>query len=273
MLTNYESDLSNSLEQSLPSGVTFEFSASEEERFAINFNKSFKPCDIQFQTIGTEARVSCLLEIDKLEEVIKERILAMLAFDACKLNRENANKYRFTLWSGEKDLKSIPTIEKLKNKESLVLELSSRPCQIHKADLAYKQILKILTVFNSWLESDVLEVTAYIVEETSEEEGFSYEVLTTRHERSKLNRDICIKYHGWNCKVCSVNLQDVYGDRAKCFIHVHHIEKLADLGVKVIDPVNELIPVCPNCHSIIHRTKEPASPEEIERLVMENKRK
>jgi|GEM_PF-2472984 len=267
MSTSYLIDISTNLEKFLPTDITFDFCISAEERFVIEFNKSNKLCNINFKIVGTDARVCCLLEIDILEEAIKERVLAMLAFDACKLSRDNAKEYKFTLWSSEKDFKNIPTFEKLKNKENLILELSSKPCQIDTADLAYKHIFQVLTTFNAWLDSDVLEVAPY-----AEEEGSSSEVLITRYERSKINRDVCIKFHGWNCKVCSVNLQDIYGERAKNFIHVHHIEKLADTGTKVIDPINDLIPVCPNCHSIIHRTKEPALPKEIEALIMETKR-
>jgi hypothetical protein len=271
MSTNYLEDISSGLEKSLQQSIKFELSPSEEERFVIDFHKSTGAYVVKFKIIGTEARVSCLLELDETESIFKERVLALLAFDVCNLHKVYAKKYRFTLWSREKDLNVIPDIEKLRNKECLALELSSNPCQIDSAQLALKQILNILAAFNSWLDSDVLEITPYNIEEP-EEEGADYYILTTKYERSKINRDICIKHHGWNCKVCEVNLQDIYGNRAKEFIHVHHIEKLADSASKIIDPINDLIPVCPNCHCIIHRTKEPASPEEIVKLIVENKK-
>jgi hypothetical protein len=270
MSTNYLTEISSRLEKSLQKGIEFELSQSEEERFVIDFNKSTGTSTVKFQVIGTEARVSCLLVIDEAESIFKDRVLTLLAFNACSLKKSYSEKYSFTLWSGEKDLNFIPDLEKLKSKAGLVLELSSKPCQIDSASLALKQILNILAAFISWIDSDVLEITSYNSEEP-EEEGSCYEVLTTRYERSKINRNICIKHHGWSCKVCLVNLQDVYGDRAKEFIHVHHIEKLADSGSKIIDPINDLIPVCPNCHCIIHMTKEPAMREEIAKLIMDNR--
>jgi 5-methylcytosine-specific restriction protein A len=37
---------------------------------------------------------------------------------------------------------------------------------------------------------------------------------------------------------------------------VHHVKPLYELDAEVvIDPVNDLVPVCPNCHAIIHRRK------------------
>jgi hypothetical protein len=270
MLTNYLEGISGGLERSLPSDIEFDISSSEEERFVINFSKSVESYVVKFKLIGAAARVSCLLELDRAESIFRGRVLAMLAFDSCNLSKGHDKKYSFTLWSGERDLSFIPALAKLKDKNDLVLELSSNPCQIDEVAMALKQVLNIFSAFNIWLETDVLELETYSAEEP-EEEGSFYEVLTTRYERSRVNRDICIKHHGWSCKICSVNLQDVYGDRAKEFIHVHHIEKLADSGSKLIDPINDLMPVCPNCHSIIHKTKEPALPEEMVRLIMENK--
>ena len=270
MSTSYLEDLSLRLEQSLPLGFKFELSPSEEERFVIEVSKPFEAYNVQFKIIGTEARLSCQLALDEAVLNVKERVLILLAFDLCKMNKNNAKKYSFTLWAGEKDLVVIPSLEKLKGRSGLVLELSSNPCQIDSPKLALRQISNILNAFNYWLDSDVLEVMTYGVEEP-EKEGASYVVLSTRYERSKINRDICIKHHGWSCKVCSVNLQDIYGHRAKDFIHVHHIEKLADSGSKIIDPINDLIPVCPNCHCVIHITKEPALPEEIVKLIKQNR--
>jgi 5-methylcytosine-specific restriction protein A len=44
----------------------------------------------------------------------------------------------------------------------------------------------------------------------------------------------------------------------KGFIHVHHINQISEIGREYeIDPIKDLIPVCPNCHSMIH-SKRPA---------------
>jgi 5-methylcytosine-specific restriction protein A len=41
-------------------------------------------------------------------------------------------------------------------------------------------------------------------------------------------------------------------------IHVHHLRELATLGKEYeVDPINDLRPVCPNCHAILH-TSTPA---------------
>jgi len=55
--------------------------------------------------------------------------------------------------------------------------------------------------------------------------------------------------------VCKFNFEETYGEIGKGFIHVHHIKPLASSGETRVDPYNDLVVVCPNCHSIIHRHK------------------
>jgi len=57
--------------------------------------------------------------------------------------------------------------------------------------------------------------------------------------------------------VCNINFRDSYGEIGEGFIHIHHVNPLHTLDEEVlIDPVKDLIPVCPNCHAMIHRKKD-----------------
>ena len=77
-------------------------------------------------------------------------------------------------------------------------------------------------------------------------------------ERSQQARDICLKKHGCNCAVCDVSFETLYGLIGKGFIHVHHLELLSNSeGERDVDPESDLIPVCPNCHAMIHRQTPP----------------
>jgi 5-methylcytosine-specific restriction protein A len=56
----------------------------------------------------------------------------------------------------------------------------------------------------------------------------------------------------------------MYGDIGRDFIHVHHEVELASIGAEyVIDPINDLKPVCPNCHAMLHRRKPAYSVNEL----------
>ena len=89
-------------------------------------------------------------------------------------------------------------------------------------------------------------------------EGSVKEVLVNRYERDSNARETCIRHHGRTCSACDVDLSSVYGPVAAGFIHVHHLQPLSGLGADYeVDPVEDLRPVCPNCHAIIHLRNPP----------------
>lgn len=81
-------------------------------------------------------------------------------------------------------------------------------------------------------------------------------VTINAYERNAQARVACIKHHGCKCAVCGFNFVQVYGALGEGFIHVHHVVSIGKIGKQYeIDPVTDLIPVCPNCHAMIHRTE------------------
>jgi 5-methylcytosine-specific restriction protein A len=85
-------------------------------------------------------------------------------------------------------------------------------------------------------------------------EGDEQNVLVTKYERNRQARDECLKSHGYSCVVCDFNFFDKYGKVGKNFIHVHHHIPLSKVKkTYVIDPIRDLVPVCPNCHAMLHR--------------------
>jgi len=89
-------------------------------------------------------------------------------------------------------------------------------------------------------------------------EGTVTKVTVNRFERDRRAREACIQHHGFRCSVCDVDFGEVYGALGKGFIHVHHLVELSTSGGPVTtDPINDLRPVCPNCHAMLHR-KSPA---------------
>lgn len=89
-------------------------------------------------------------------------------------------------------------------------------------------------------------------------EGKSKDIIQTRYERNPEARKRCLKHFGISCQVCEFNFEHHFGEVGQGFIHVHHRNQIADIGKEhEVDPVNDLIPVCPNCHAMIH-SKRPA---------------
>lgn len=96
------------------------------------------------------------------------------------------------------------------------------------------------------------------------EEGASYTVKTTRYERSSLNRAACIEIYGTTCKVCSMDFEESYGEIGKGYIHVHHKIPLSEIDDSyTVNPKEDLIPVCPNCHAMLHKRTPPFTVQEL----------
>lgn len=89
-------------------------------------------------------------------------------------------------------------------------------------------------------------------------EGTSYEIKASRIERNPEARRKCIEYHGCRCHACDFDFFRAYGEVGRGFIHVHHLSPLGDqMGEHEVDPCSDLIPLCPNCHAMAHRTNPP----------------
>jgi 5-methylcytosine-specific restriction protein A len=103
-------------------------------------------------------------------------------------------------------------------------------------------------------------------------EGAKERVYVNRYERNQKARRICIQYYGAICYVCHFDFHATYGAIGKDFIHVHHLTPLSEIGQNYqIDPIKDLRPVCPNCHSIIHKRNPPFSIEEVKEMIEKNK--
>lgn len=104
--------------------------------------------------------------------------------------------------------------------------------------------------------------------DTQYAEGAVMQVTVNRYERDQKARRAALKYHGYQCKVCDIDMPKVYGEIAEGFIHIHHLEPLHMLKERHHpDPKTDLIPVCPNCHAMLHRRVPPYTPEELKAMM------
>ena len=101
-----------------------------------------------------------------------------------------------------------------------------------------------------------------------QEEGDRFSVVVNKYERSTVNRFLCISKLGTKCFICGFDFKKKYGAIGDGFIHVHHVVPVSKLGAGyVIDPEKDLIPVCPNCHAMLHRKDPPYQPEELRQII------
>lgn len=101
-------------------------------------------------------------------------------------------------------------------------------------------------------------------------EGAKKQITVNVYERNTRARQLCIEKYGYQCCVCDFNFEEYYGEVGKGFIEVHHLIPLSEVRKEYeVDPVNDLRPLCSNCHVMIHRGN--FSIEELRNRIRKNK--
>lgn len=92
------------------------------------------------------------------------------------------------------------------------------------------------------------------------EEGEIKEMHIAKCERNPKLRKACIEYYRARnegriaCVACGMAFGDMYGAIGEGYIEVHHLSPISQIeGVHKVDPKTDLVPLCANCHAMIHR--------------------
>lgn len=129
----------------------------------------------------------------------------------------------------------------------------STPKQL--TDLEAEKLLKALEQ-NSIEVKSVIQNQVDVGVESEIVEGATVSVRMNVFERDSRARQLCIQSNGCYCHVCGIDFGKVYGSLGAGFIHVHHRKPLSEIRASYkVDPVKDLVPVCPNCHAMLHRNK------------------
>lgn len=168
---------------------------------------------------------------------------------------------------GGYELKTFPLIYSVANKDKNGIGPAKIKGFIPK--LSEKLLKK---VGGKWYASDG-EMSNLLPEEVDSPEqyveGASKTVSVNIFERSADARARCIEHHGYSCTVCGFNFEQVYGAIGEKYIHVHHVIPLSEIRKEyVLNPIKDLIPVCANCHGIIHRTRPALTVEQLKEYLI-----
>ena len=90
--------------------------------------------------------------------------------------------------------------------------------------------------------------------EREETEGEREHVEFERAHRNPILRQQCIALWGYQCQCCGLDMAKAYGEElGKNFIEVHHLKPISTYDEsRPDDYVENLVPLCPNCHAMIH---------------------
>ena len=130
------------------------------------------------------------------------------------------------------------------------------------------------------LKDDLLDYAEAFINPANVSDEYKYHlhdeskisVTTTKQIlRSQAARVECIRLKGCYCNICGYNFEKNYGELGANYIEVHHITPIGELSsaesYEGTNPETDLIPLCSNCHAMIHRRRKPYQPEEIKALL------
>lgn len=125
----------------------------------------------------------------------------------------------------------------------------------------------------------------YVVDEINNEnnssitEGAKKQIVVNAYERNPKAKRKCIDYYKQKnygklkYEIFGFDFSKKYGKQFENQIHIHHIIEIEISSIGhdyVIDAEKDLLPVCPNCHLIIHSKKPAYKPEELKNLIEES---
>jgi 5-methylcytosine-specific restriction protein A len=137
------------------------------------------------------------------------------------------------------------------------------------ADKANDTVIKqqVLKYIDGIINRKILDEIKYHLHDESK----AYIITTKQIARSRDARNECIKLKGCKCYICGFDFKEKYGDLGKDYIEIHHITPIGELSTSIgyegTDPEKDLIPLCSNCHSMIHRKNPPYCPNEIKERI------
>ncbi len=129
----------------------------------------------------------------------------------------------------------------------------------HKSDR--RDVELINNAFYKAAESHIFlaQKFGYDPNEESFKEG---KVQLRLHLTKERNRFLVIRAKEiWNleqsgrvrCSICSFSFPETYGKIGEGFIEAHHTQPISSLAADTIVSMADLVPVCSNCHTMLHR--------------------
>ena len=76
-------------------------------------------------------------------------------------------------------------------------------------------------------------------------------------------RQMCLDKYGYQCQCCGMDFEETYGKELGAnFMEVHHLRMISTYETDGVpkDFMENLVPLCSNCHSMIHHIKDSEHP-------------
>lgn len=73
------------------------------------------------------------------------------------------------------------------------------------------------------------------------------------------------------CEACNFSFVETYGTVGEGFIEAHHKVSISTINADTIVRIEDIVPVCSNCHSMLHRHRPWLSIEQLKKLLVRRK--
>lgn len=99
------------------------------------------------------------------------------------------------------------------------------------------------------------------------EEGSKIKVIINKYERNLAAKIKCIEHYGRKCFICGFKDYENFGTKIG-IIEVHHLIPISQIkGKYKVNPLEDLVPLCPNCHRAIHSRIPAYSIAELQKII------
>lgn len=264
-------DVPNILEKSLArTGVAFEKSSSK-------YGEIYRSADFdrgkgfQFEILESSIQHILIFSLERFAADLAKLIRNQLLKEVDKFSSPDfAEKFgeALTLRINDSAVPNLATAIDIQDWRNMsLMAWVDKPVKEIEASRSFDFLLTfVLTCLPIEIDGDDVE------EDTGSDfsiEGAKKSGVFTVYERSKKNRSICLAVQGYDCKVCGLNMEEKYGSLGSSYIHVHHLQPVSRMtSPRAVNPLTELIPVCPNCHYMMHQTDPPVTPAELRMQVV-----
>ena len=130
--------------------------------------------------------------------------------------------------------------------------LQIKEIRIGKKDDSCKVAIMPIISFEAYLNSVNDKENEYYYDTEQVEGKERIRVFSTYYERDEGLRELAIRFHGTRCQACDFIFKDKYGEIGDGFIEVHHIKPISE-GLRETNPETDMVCLCSNCHSMVHR--------------------
>jgi len=202
----------------------------------------------EIENLHEKVTVSLILDKSSMGKRMMKTYNQLL--NALNLNDNGEDQIKLKLWDISEETANISQIEEVLN-QVYDYEISYFETELKKWLTDHSRKIKPFPQFefesinNTELPDEILI------------EGAMRDILSNKYERNLKARSRCIAYYGTACQVCGFDFGVVYGEDFAGKIEVHHIKPLYEIKEDyVVDPIKDLVPVCPNCHLVLHSKKD-----------------